>query len=234
MERKMHKAWKGMGLTLKVIGIDLAGPANHKDTVMSVFQTDGDLLIFENVIDYASDEEILTAIQAISSKESVVIGIDAPLSYQDGGGDRPQDKSIREFIKRYGLLGSSIMPPTLTKMVYLTLRGIGLTRRILQMNDSQHIRMVEVHPGAAIGTRIGPDKIEYALHYKKELNSRKAVYDWFKVAGLMEIPMEFIQTSHSIDSCACALAAWHWSDETKQPTWHWKEKTSEHPFEFCC
>ena len=222
------------GIDMKVIGIDLAGPANHKDTVMSIFQADGNLLIFENVIDHASDEKIFKAIQEIASNEPIVIGIDAPLSYQDGGGDRPQDKSIREFIKRYGLLGSSIMPPTLTKMVYLTLRGIGLTRRIMQMTDSQHIQIVEVHPGASIGTRIGPDKIEHALHYKKELDSRKAVFDWFKLVGLMGIPIEFIQTSHSIDSCACALAAWYWGDETKQPTWQWKEKTAQHPFEFCC
>ena len=90
---------------MKVIGIDLSGPANHKDTVMSIFQADGNLLIFENVIDLASDEKIFKAIQAIASNEPIVIGIDAPLSYQDGGGDRPQDKSIREFIKRYGLLG---------------------------------------------------------------------------------------------------------------------------------
>ena len=31
---------------MKVIGIDLSGPANHKDTVMSVFQLRGDLLYF--------------------------------------------------------------------------------------------------------------------------------------------------------------------------------------------
>ena len=55
-------------------------------------------------------------------------------------------------------------------MVYLTLRGIGLTRRIMKMTDTKQIQIVEVHPGAAIGTRIGPDKIEHALHYKKELD----------------------------------------------------------------
>ena len=219
---------------MKVIGIDLAGPANHKDTVMSVFQEREDLLFFENGIVHASDEKILTAIQAISANEKVVIGIDAPLSYQDGGGDRPQDKSIRKFIKEFGLSGSSIMPPTLTKMVYLTLRGIGLTRSIMLMNDCRNIRIVEVHPGAAIGTRIGPDQIEHALQYKKELSSRKAVFDWFPYMGLMEIPSEFVQTSHAIDSCASALASWHWGVETKQPTWQWIEKTPEHPFEFCC
>ena len=71
---------------MKVIGIDLSGPANHKNTVMSVFQLRGNLLFFEKVINDASDEKILTAIQLISSQENVVIGIDAPLSYQDGGG----------------------------------------------------------------------------------------------------------------------------------------------------
>ena len=234
MEWKIQEDWKGKGISLKVIGIDLAGPANHKDTVMSVFQAREDLLIFENAMDQASDEKIFTAIQAIAAKEHVVIGIDAPLSYQDGGGDRPQDKSIRQFIKTYGLSGSSIMPPTLTKMVYLTLRGIGLTRRILLMNDSQNIQIVEVHPGAAIGTRIGTDKIEHALQYKKELDSRKIIFDWYKSVGLMGIPSEVVQTSHAIDSCAAALASWHWGDATKQPTWHWKERTTEHPFEFCC
>lgn len=218
---------------MKVIGIDLAGPANHKDTVMSVFQASEDLLVFENAMDQASDEKIFTAIQAIAAKEHVVIGIDAPLSYQDGGGDRPQDKSIRQFIKTYGLSGSSIMPPTLTKMVYLTLRGIGITRRILSANHADHIHIVEVHPGAAIGTRIGSKKLHHALHYKKELESRIAIFNWFQSIGIMGIPNEFVETSHAIDSCAAALAAWHWGDMTKQPTWHWKESTDEHPFEFC-
>ena len=63
--------WKGTEISMKVIGIDLAGPANHKDTVMSVFQADGDLLIFEKVIEHASDEKIFTTIQAIAANEDV-------------------------------------------------------------------------------------------------------------------------------------------------------------------
>ena len=71
------------------------------------------------------------------------------------------------------------------------------------------------------------DLKNYTMHfiYKKELESRKAIFDWFKSIGLMGIPSEVVQTSHAIDSCAAALAAWHWGDETKQPTWHWKENT---------
>jgi uncharacterized protein len=220
---------------MKVIGIDLSGPANHKDTVMTIFQFKNDQLTFEDMIADASDEMMISAITSAASKENVVIGIDAPLSYQDGGGDRPQDKSIRQFIKGHGLSGSSIMPPTLTKMVYLTLRGMALTRRIMSMNLMGKIRLVEVHPGAAIGARIGnEDGLYHALHYKKEVESRKAIFEWFQTIGFLGLPDEIPLSSHQIDACAAALAAWHWADPTKQPLWNWKIISPEHPFEFCC
>ncbi len=160
-----------------VMGIDLSGPANHKDTAMAVFQTTGDELVLSEMIVHVDDEKILSTILSYSNDE-MVIGIDVPLSYQDGGGDRPQDKSLRDFIKGYGLSGSSIMPPTLTKMVYLTLRGISLTRRIMKLTDDKKVKIVEVHPGAAIGTRIGPAHLYHALHYKKEIQSRYVIFDW--------------------------------------------------------
>lgn len=155
---------------MKVIGIDLSGPANHKDTVLSVFQVKDERLVFEEMVVDASDERIISTIKAAASIGEVVIGIDAPLSYQDGGGDRPQDKSIRQLMKSYGLSGSSIMPPTLTRMVYLTLRGVSLTRRVMAMDSFEKIQLVEVHPGAAIGTRIGNDQLHHALFYKKRRN----------------------------------------------------------------
>ena len=111
------------------------------------------------MIDHASDEKIITAIQSISSKENIVIGIDAPLSYQDGGGDRPQDKSLRQFIKGYGLTGSSIMPPTLNKNGLFNTPWNGINTKNHATEHSQNIRIVEVHPGAAIGTRIGSKKL---------------------------------------------------------------------------
>lgn len=219
---------------MKIIGIDLSGPANHRDTVLTVFKQNQSELIFEDMIEHGSDHDIVSAIYEASLEDDVVIGIDAPLSYQDGGGDRPQDKSIRQFIKSYGLAGSSIMPPTLTKMVYLTLRGISLTRQIQSINSAHKIRMVEVHPGAAIGTRIEFAKIQHALFYKKELQSRKVILEWLRAKKLVNLPDQLVDTSHGIDACAAALAAWHWVDETKQPTWCWSETSEEHPYEFCC
>jgi predicted nuclease with RNAse H fold len=217
-----------------VIGIDLSGPANHKDTVMVIFQLKNDRLIFKDMITDAADEMIISAIHSAALMDEVAVGMDAPLSYQDGGGDRPQDKNIRQFIKGFGLSGSSIMPPTLTKMVYLTLRGIGLTRRISAMKLLHQARLVEVHPGAAIGTRIGPEALHHALQYKKEAESRMAIFEWFQTIGFIGLPAEIPLVSHQIDACAAALAAWHWADPTKQPMWHWSTISSEHPFEFCC
>jgi uncharacterized protein len=95
---------------MKIIGIDLSGPANHKDTVMAIFRIKEDKLIFEKAITIACDEMLLGGIMSAASSDEAVIGIDAPLSYQDGGGDRPQDKSIRNVLKEHGLSGSSIMP----------------------------------------------------------------------------------------------------------------------------
>ena len=67
-------------------------------------------------------------------------------------------------------------------------------------------------------------KIDHALHYKKELDSRKAIFNWFQSVGIMGIPNEFVQTSHAIDSCAAALAAWHWGDRQNNPLGIGKKK----------
>jgi uncharacterized protein len=219
---------------LKIIGIDLSGPANHKDTVLTVFQLHNDKLEFEGMVDGASDEMIISRMEAEALNDEVVIGIDAPLSYQDGGGDRLQDKSIRDFIKGHGMSGSSIMPPTLTKMVYLTLRGIGITRQINSINTPHDIKIVEVHPGAAIGTRIGSSGLPHVLQYKKDRHARLEIFTWFEKIGLKNLPEEIIESTHMMDATAAALAAWHWADPTKQPTWQWKTISSQHPFEFCC
>ncbi|MFP3489293.1 DUF429 domain-containing protein, partial [Staphylococcus sp. SIMBA_130] len=93
----------------------------------------------------ATDEKIY---EQFRGKKDVTIGIDAPLSYQPGGGDRPSDRALRQRIVKAGMRSGSIMTPTMTRMVYLKLRGISLSRGL---EANAHI--VEVHPGAAIGLR---------------------------------------------------------------------------------
>ena len=87
---------------MKIIGIDLSGPVNHKDTVLTVFQLHNDRLEFEGMIDGASDEMIISRIEEEALSDEVVIGIDAPLSYQDGGETDPKIKAFENLLKVTG------------------------------------------------------------------------------------------------------------------------------------
>ncbi|QPC47866.1 DUF429 domain-containing protein [Mangrovibacillus cuniculi] len=215
---------------LKIIGIDLSGPSNWKDTVMTVFTASDEMLHLDEMIVGASDQMVMDKLMDLRQEERVTIGIDAPLSYQDGGGDRPQDKGLRWFMKEYGLNGSSVMPPTLTRMAYLTLRGIALTRRIQMEEELEHFTILEVHPGAAIGSRI-PDVL-HALMYKKDEESRVVVVKWMQALGLNGLPENLHAETHTVDACAAALAAWCYEERTS--TWIWNDVSEAHPFVLCC
>lgn len=215
---------------LKIVGIDLSGPSNWKDTVITIFTVKVDKLHLDEIIVGASDQVVIDKLIELHEEECVTIGMDAPLSYQDGGGDRPQDKGLRKFMKECGLNGSSVMPPTLTRMAYLTLRGVALTRRIKMDQRLRHFTVVEVHPGAAIGSRM-PD-VANALMYKREEDSRVAVVDWLQAFGLSGLPDELHMETHTVDACAAALAAWCYEKGTS--TWIWDDVSDAHPFVLCC
>lgn len=70
---------------MRVIGIDLSGPSNHKDTVMAVFDIQDGELKFLKLKQNIGDLEILEEVETQSQMDEVVIGMDAPLSYEDGG-----------------------------------------------------------------------------------------------------------------------------------------------------
>ncbi|MDR7079237.1 putative nuclease with RNAse H fold [Neobacillus niacini] len=221
---------------MKIIGIDLSGPSNHKDTVLAVFEKQGHQLVFEKIISNISDMEILKEIQDQSQIDEVVVGMDAPLSYEDGGGDRLGDKLLRQFIISLGMKSGSIMPPTFNRMVYLTLRGIKLTREIENLSNQNPISIVEVHPGAVIGSRLPREEVEYVLNYKQEQNQavRSFLRDWMIDQNVTGLPMFIDIESHFIDACAAALGAWHWKDPAFQPRWLLPANPPLHPYDFCC
>ncbi|MBE4906477.1 DUF429 domain-containing protein [Bacillus luteolus] len=219
---------------MRVIGIDLSGPSNHKDTVLTVFEQKQNELQFVKWMSNISDQEILTEIYEQSQLDEVVIGIDAPLSYEDGGGDRKGDRELRKFIVSLGMKPGSIMPPTLNRMVYLTLRGIKLSREIENLNVKYPISIVEVHPGAVIGSRLSKQDIEVALTYKQVRSARSFIRTWFTEQKLTQIPIEIEEESHSIDACAAALGAWHWKDPKYKPKWIFKAQPPLHPYDYCC
>ncbi|AZU62319.1 DUF429 domain-containing protein [Neobacillus mesonae] len=219
---------------MRIIGIDLSGPSNHKDTVLTVFKRQAGQLTFIKLLSYISDMDILNEIKYQSQIDEVVIGIDAPLSYQDGGGDRPGDKQLRQFIVTLGMKPGSIMAPTLNRMVYLTLRGIKLTREIENLETRNSVSVVEVHPGAIIGSRLLSEDLNYVLTYKQDVTARMFIRNWFKEQNLTNLPDVVQEESHSIDACAAALGAWHWKDESLEPKWLYPANPPLHPFDYSC
>lgn len=219
---------------MKIIGIDLSGPSNRKDTVLAVFEKQAGALKFIKQLSNIGDLGILNEVMHQSQNDEVVIGIDAPLSYQDGGGDRPGDKELRQYIVSLGMKSGSIMPPTFNRMVYLTLRGIKLSREIGNLKTKNPISMVEVHPGAVIGSRISQSNLEYVLSYKQDLTARTFIRKWFKEQKLTDLPVCIEEESHSIDACAAALGAWHWRDKQFRPKWILPANIPLHPYDYCC
>ncbi|MGM0844781.1 MAG: DUF429 domain-containing protein [Bacillota bacterium] len=217
-----------------VIGIDLSGPSNPKDTVISIFDKVDGSLKFRELISGATDEVILSRVKREAETDSVFIGIDSPLSYQDGGGDRQADKSLRDYIKKLGMKTSSIMSPTMNRMAYLTLRGISLTRTIQLLKTNSPVKIVEVHPGATMGSCISPDLLPHLLLYKKREDSLNYIFHFLQTTDLNSLPEEVKATTHAVDACAAALGAWYWGDPYLEPNWCHKAAPPHHPYDFCC
>lgn len=213
--------------------MDLSGPSNTKDTVFVCFQKQNETLHYVEQRTPLSDLECITFVEALANKSEVIIGIDAPLSYEDGGGDRKRDRELRQYIKELGMKSGSIMTPTMTRMVYLSLRGIRLTRELERLETEYNLHIVEVHPGAAIGARM-EGRIKDMLEYKKDECLREKLCGWFESQQLFGIPDTFSKHTHPIDACAAALAAWHWHDPACEPPWVHKASLPLHPYDFCC
>ncbi|MGA9289305.1 MAG: DUF429 domain-containing protein [Anaerobacillus sp.] len=204
------------------VGIDLSGPSNTKDTSLAFFTGDGSHLVFQDIINGATDHDIYEILH--SKSDHLIIGMDAPLSYQPGGGDRPADRALRQQIIAKGMKSGSIMTPTMTRMVYLTLRGVSLSRGLSAITPD----IVEVHPGSAVGLRTSD--ITSVLHYKSERNPRYQLRSFLEEDGVTDIPTEVLHSSHSFDACLAAYAAWKWKHG--QSEFLHAAEPPFHPFDF--
>ncbi|BBP44141.1 DUF429 domain-containing protein [Thiosulfativibrio zosterae] len=124
------------------VGIDLAGPANFADTCMAI-EWQGKL----NIHCGCSDTDILKILAPYLGKTPVFIALDAPLTYQEGGGYRDVDRALRQHLNQHGFAKIGVMAPTMTKMVYLTLRGLRLKECLSALPQTT---LFETHPGAAL------------------------------------------------------------------------------------
>ena len=212
---------------MRVIGIDLSGPRNFTETCLVSFEERGEEIHLMDVREGADDDQILEVISGVEQNEQIVIGIDAPLSYNPRGGDRPSDAELRRLVRaRGGHVG--IMPPTLIRMVYLTLRGLHVTRVLEKLKPQYDLRIVEVHPGACMILR-GADA-ENVRNFKTDLVARGRLLDWLETKGLKGISVAETVTDHYVAACAAALAAWQWS--WGKSVWCFAADLPHHPYEF--
>lgn len=214
---------------MRIVGIDLSGPRNFADTCLVSFEEHGEEIHLTEVREGADDHQILKVICSLGQTERIVIGIDAPLSYNFKGGDRPSDSELRRLVHaRGGHIG--IMPPTMIRMVYLTLRGLQLTRLLESLKPQYDLGIVEVHPGACMILR-GADAGDIRK-FKTEPFARGRLLDWLGTKGLKGISGAETVSDHYVAACAAALGAWQWS--LGKSVWYFASDLPHHPYDFAC
>ena len=214
---------------MKIVGIDLSGPRNIADTFVTLFEEKQGALQLSETLAGADDQKILTVIAGLGKGEPIAIGLDAPLSYNPGGGDRRSDQELRREVTLRGG-GVGVMTPTMTRMVYLTLHGIALARALETLKPELDLRIVEVHPGACLllrGAASGDVR-----GFKRDGQARLNLLGWLETQGLDRLPRSNNVADHFVASCTAALAAWQWF--LGRAAWEYPAEMPLHPYAFVC
>ena len=212
-----------------IFGIDLSGPSNTKESTLVSFEMRNNSLQMTIAIEGVTDLSIYDAIAENSTNVRVIIGIDAPLSYNPGGGDRKSDKDLRKHIIAKGMPSGSVMPPTLNKMAYLTLRGISVCR-FLESHPNKKISIVEVHPSGAMALRGA--RVKSIRKMKSSTRAKQTLLHWLENQGFNGINLSGSVSDHYVAACAAALAAWKW--HLGESVWVFKSEMHFHPYDFVC
>jgi predicted nuclease with RNAse H fold len=179
-----------------LLGVDLAGPANPADTCMAWRSASG---VIEGACGL-SDAAIVDWVAA--QKQTVWVLMDAPLSYQDGGGYRPCDARLRAFLNQQGFSRLGVMAPTFSKMVYLTLRGISLSARLRAMGA----QVWETHPGASLLCAGMPPEAVYALKTSRSAIETILARWQAQGQGFAQVPAD----DHALMAIQALLTAERW------------------------
>lgn len=209
-----------------IFGVDLSGPSNPADTACAVFEQRDDTLHLLALYAGLSDRELLSVVSRHASSD-MTIGLDAPLSYQDGGGDRSRDRDLRSVLSAKGLPSGSVMTPTMTRMAYLTLRGVQLAGMLEVMHPAA--RILEVHPfGSLVLAGLDPTKVGTV---KRDAESRSTLLNALPSLRLQHLPTQ-VSTDHELAALGAAYAAWQWRNGT--PSWHCVAEPPHHPYPMAC
>jgi uncharacterized protein len=191
-----------------VVGVDLSGPAGTQNTGVAVFAVDNGALKFVDKKCDGSDSSLLTTAEALSRERPVIVGLDAPLSYEPGGGQRARDAELRREIVARGMHPGAVMAPTAPRMVYLTLRGIMLAQVLTGLCSNHSVQVVEVHPGAALCLRDAP--LDAIRAFGVNGNARETLLQWLGTGSVRDLVVPSPCSSHFVAACASAVAAWDW------------------------
>lgn len=213
-----------------VVGVDLSGPANPKNTAVAVFVADGEYLEYQALLPSATDAVLFEEIRRRLAVDDVCVGLDAPLSYGSEGGQRESDAALRAKAIEAGLRPGSVMAPTAPRMAYLTLRGLAVARGLQLLGGPGKLRVVETHPGAAMA--LGGAPVEAVRSFRECEEDRDRLVHWLRDRGLRGVEPESITTDHSLAACAAAWATWRWN--RGQPSWVFRAEAPHHPFDFAC
>ncbi|MEX1365431.1 MAG: DUF429 domain-containing protein [Nannocystaceae bacterium] len=213
-----------------IVGIDLAGPSNTADTALVIGRATSKTLELQEARIGVTDSSILALARELAAGPTG-FALDAPLAYNEGGGDRPGDRDLRRKIIDKGLASGSVMPPTMTRMAYLTLRGVCVARGIgLSTGGAATVRIVEVHPGATMALRDAP--VDAVRGYAKQPEARERLLQWLGQQGITGLDPALTKTSHQIAAVAAALAGWAWDNGRSE--WCHEAAPPLHPFDFAC
>lgn len=214
---------------MKAVGVDLSGPSNAGDTAVVILTSAGERLRHIGSMQGAADDRIFESVSDLAGNDLVVVGLDAPLSYNIGGGDREADTELRSRIKQHDMPPGSVMAPTAPRMVYLTLRGLALSRA-LDTIGTPRVKVVEVHPGATLALRGA--RIEHIRNMKHDVGSRMSLLKWLEGHGLEGVAAAQNPSDHYVAACAAALAAWSW--HINRPVWVATARPPHYPYDFAC
>ena len=221
-----------------IIGIDLSGPSNTQDTALVVFFPRDEELRLEQTAAGIGDGAILEIVSGLSAAGNIAVGLDAPLSYNPGGGDRPGDQALRTALHQAGLASGSVMTPTMTRMAYLTLRGMavarGLELAVGKKASAEKTRIelaiAEVHPAGALILRGAP--LQAVRDLKSDPAGRQVLLAWLEAQGLRGTASLTDADDHLVAACAAALGVWGWMQG--RPAWNHPAQPPLHPYAYVC
>jgi uncharacterized protein len=215
---------------VRVVGVDLSGPANTQETAAVWGTAQGATFQYHGHRLGIDDSELLGIVEEQLRMGPTVVGIDAPLSYEPGGGLRQRDRDLQQRLTAAGMHPGSVMAPTMTRMCYLTLRGVALTRLLARGEGEHPVQMVEVHPGGALVLHGAP--ADQVRRIKEDLTARSQMREFLGGQNLLRLPTDVFLNDHVTMAAACALAAWRWSD--RKSAWIAAAEPPLHPHDFAC